>query len=77
MDAVDRVNMKAEARAKSRKNLYNDNLKLVQIRFYANGIEVNRTTFYPFISQEAHTFTKDILDGFMPTTLRSQFPEGF
>lgn len=46
------------------------NIKYIPIHFFSNGVKINDSTFYPYISKEAHEFVKDIFDGFLPGFLR-------
>lgn len=76
MGAVELVNEKVTARVNQRKLIQIDQIRQVPLRFFANGIQIQRNAFHPYISKECHDFFNDVIDGFMPAYLKHQHPEG-
>lgn len=48
----------------------------MQVTYFQDGLLINRGPFRPCNSASYHTFVQDIIDGYFPSELREEFPDG-
>ena len=53
-----------------------DKAPVVCIAFYSNGFRLDSNRFRPYEETSSRSFLKDLEDGFFPSELQGEFPEG-